>query len=299
MKIGVVLPQQEIGMDASAIREWAVALERLGVAEIEAFDHVLGGDPAHWADVPPRGFQRPPYTTADAFHEPLVLFAHLAAVTSTIGFATSVLVLPQRQTALVAKQAAEVDVLSGGRLRLGVGVGWNAVEYDVLGAEFAGRGQRVEEQIAVLRALWAKPVVDFEGRWHRVDRAGINPLPTRRSMPIWIGGVSEAAIGRVVRCGDGWAMGRAVTPENAASYLERLDVALAVAGRSRDGVGLSAWLTLRDRSPDAWAADLRVWADLGVERVGLVTRGAGNGPEPHLALVERFFEAVPGPLPVS
>jgi alkanesulfonate monooxygenase SsuD/methylene tetrahydromethanopterin reductase-like flavin-dependent oxidoreductase (luciferase family) len=138
-------------------------------------------------------------------------------------------------------------------------------------------------------------VVDFDGRWHHIDRAGINPLPTRRSIPIWIGGASDAAIGRVARCGDGWAMGRAVTPANAASYLERLDIALADAGRSRGDVGLSAWLYLRDRSPDAWAADLQVWADLGVEHVGLVTRGAGNGPEPHLALVERFLVAVPVP----
>jgi alkanesulfonate monooxygenase SsuD/methylene tetrahydromethanopterin reductase-like flavin-dependent oxidoreductase (luciferase family) len=147
----------------------------------------------------------------------------------------------------------------------------------------------------VLRRLWADPVVEFEGAWHHLDRAGINPRPTSRSIPIWIGGTSDAAIGRVARVGDGWAMGRVVHPGNAARFIARLEAALEVAGRPRADVGLSAWLPLYDRTPDEWAADLRAWAELGVDRVGLVTRGAGEGPDVHLALVERFLDAVPRP----
>lgn len=294
MQLGAVLPQQEIGFDPAELRRYAVELERLGIAELEAFDHVLGGDASHWDGGPPAGFAQVPYTADDPFHEPLILFSHLAAVTDTLGFATSVLVLPQRQTALVAKQAAEVDHLSGGRLRLGIGVGWNALEFEGLGEPFRGRGRRAEEQVDVLRRLFAEPVVDVAGRWHRIDRAGINPLPTRRAIPIWIGGTSDAALGRVARGGDGWVMGAGIRADNAATHLARLDRALAAAGRSRREVGVSAWMPVHGRSADGWRAELAAWRGLGVDRVGLVTRGAGIGPSPHLDIIRCVLDATDG-----
>lgn len=297
LRLSVVLPQQEIGFDAAALRDWARTLEEWGIDEIEAFDHVLGGAPEHWAAGPPPGFASVPYTTDHAFHEPLTLFAHLAATTTRIGFATSVLVLSQRQTVVVAKQCAEIDVLSSGRLRLGVGVGWNAVEHEALGYAFAGRGRRVEEQIAVLRALWAEPIVSFEGRWHRLDRVGINPLPTRRALPIWIGGMSDAAVRRVARCGDGWALNVDVRDPAAAAAPARLARAAEECGRPRDALGLSGWIKLPGRTPAEWREDAATWAELGVDQVGLITRGAGVGPEPHLALVERFLSEAAGSLP--
>ncbi|HEY9325316.1 MAG TPA: LLM class F420-dependent oxidoreductase, partial [Candidatus Limnocylindria bacterium] len=182
MRVGAVFPQLEIGTDPDAIAKYARTVEDLGYDHLVIFDHVLGADanrPGGWTGA---------YDHRSMFHEPFVLYGYLAAVTSRLRLATAVLVLGQRQTALVAKQAAEVDVLSRGRLTLGVGIGWNAVEYEALGESFTNRGRRIEEQIAVLRALWTQEVVDFKGRWHRIDRAGIDPLPVQRPIPIWMGG---------------------------------------------------------------------------------------------------------------
>src|SRR5213082_1675514 len=191
MQIGVTFPQNEIGADPTVIRDYAQAAEGMGYRHLVAFDHVLGADTTHrpgW-----RG-----YTHRQMFHEPFVLFGYLAALTH-LEFVPAVIILPQRQTALVAKQAAEVDVLSGGRLRLGIGVGWNPVEYEALGEKFETRGARVEEQIAVLRALWSGHAITYSGRWHHIQDAGINPLPPRRTIPIWIGGHSEPVLKRVAR----------------------------------------------------------------------------------------------------
>jgi probable F420-dependent oxidoreductase len=286
------MSQGEIGGDPAAVRDWARTLEGWGVDEIEAFDHVLGADPSHWSDGPPPGYDRIPYTTADPFHEPLLLFAHLAAVTTRLRFATSVLILPQRQTALVAKQCAELDLLSGGRFALGVGVGWNHVEYACLGEDFATRGQRADEQIGVLRALWSEPVVSYRGRWDAIDRAGLNPLPDARRIPIWIGGHSAAAIRRAGRLGDGWVLNQ--TPETVVRtrMLERLDEQLAAHGRTRADVEISGWVRLHGRDLEQWRDEAERWRALGVDRIGLVTRGEGPGPEPHLALVERYLERV-------
>jgi probable F420-dependent oxidoreductase len=291
---GVVLPQQEIGFDAGALREWARDLERLGCAEIEAFDHVLGAHPSRWPDGPPPGHDRVPYTHRDAFHEPLVLFSHLAAATARIGFATTVLILPQRQTALVAKQCAELAWLSEGRVRLGVGLGWNHVEYEALGVEFAARGRRLDEQIVMLRALFSEPLVEREGEWHRLDRVGINPLPAQ-PIPIWVGGVSEAAIRRAARLGDGWALNLPASDPRAAVALARLEEELAAAGRGREEFEVSGWIHLPGRSPAAWREDLERWRELGIDRFAVVTRGAGEGPPAHLRLVEDFLSeaAVP------
>src|SRR5579863_8560206 len=198
MQIGVVYPQNELGGDPTAVPRIGKAVEDLGFDYLLAYDHVLGAVHADRAR-PLTG----PYTERDPFHDPLVTFAYLAAITERIGFATGVLVLPQRQTALVARQAADVDLLSGGRLRLGVGVGWNHVEYEALGQDFGTRGARQEEQIKLLRRLFTEPVVDFSGRFDRVDRAALVPKPTR-SIPIWLGGGSEAAFDRAARLADGF-----------------------------------------------------------------------------------------------
>ena len=193
MRLGAVFPTSDIGSDPGAVRDFAQGVEALGLTRLVTYDHVLG---AEHADREPKLWG--PYTERDAFHEPFVLFGYLAACTRTIELEVGVLVLPQRQTALVAKQAAEVAVLSGGRLRLGIGTGWNWVEYDSLGTEFGTRGARMTEQVEVLRRLWAEPVVTFEGRFHRIERAGILPRPAQ-TIPIWFGGSAEAQLKRAAR----------------------------------------------------------------------------------------------------
>lgn len=198
MKIGVVYPQIELGGDPNAVRRIGKAVEDLGFDYLLAYDHVLG---AVHADRTPQ--LSIPFTEHDPFHDPFVMFAHLAGITERIGFATGILVLPQRQTALVARQAADVDLLSGGRLRLGVGVGWNPVEYEALGQDFRTRGARQEEQVGLLRRLFTEPVVDFAGRFDRVDRAALVPRPAR-PIPIWLGGSGDAAFERAARLADGF-----------------------------------------------------------------------------------------------
>jgi probable F420-dependent oxidoreductase len=197
MQFGVIFPQTEIGADPVAIRDYAQAIEGLGYSHIAAFEHVLGADTTH------RPGWRGPYTTRHMFHEPFVLFGYLAALTR-LELVPAVIILPQRQAVLVAKQAAEVDVLTGGKLRLGVGVGWNPVEYEALGMDFHRRGRIVEEQIEVMRLLWSREVVSFRGRYHTISEAGLNPLPVRRSIPVWLGGSVETLLRRAARIGDGW-----------------------------------------------------------------------------------------------
>jgi probable F420-dependent oxidoreductase len=204
MKIGVVFSQADSGTDPLGIRRFARAVEAAGFDHLMAYDHVLGASPARLGPGPFGSFPSAPYTSEHVFHEILVLFGHLAAATERLRFVTSVLLLPQRETALAAKQIATLDLLSGGRLDLAVGIGWNRAEYESLGFAFADRSRRLEEQIDVMRLLWTRPLVTFEGRYHRLDRVCINPLPPR-PIPIWIGsGASEAALRRVVRKADGW-----------------------------------------------------------------------------------------------
>src|SRR4029453_17668221 len=198
MNIGVVFPQVEIGQDPAVVRDYAQTVEGLGYTPLLVFDHLPGANPER-----PGGWKGP-YTYRHLFHEPFVLFGYLAAVTERVELVTGILILPQRQTALVAKQAAVVDVLSRGRLRLGIGIGWNFVEYEALGENFKNRGRRSEEQIEVLRALWTKELVTFTGRWHKITDAGINPLPVQRPIPIWLGGGAEQVLRRIARLGDGW-----------------------------------------------------------------------------------------------
>ena len=204
MKIGVVFPQTEIGADPAAVRDYVQAVEGMGYSHMLAYDHVIGADTSHHAN------WQGSYTSESMFHEPLVLFGYLAGVTTTLELVTAVLILGQRQTALVAKQAAQVGLLTGGRLRLGVGVGWNHVEYEALSQEFGNRGSRYAEQITLLREFWTKDVVGFEGKYHKVDYAGVNPQPVQRPIPIWMGAGARAhpvppdrVLRRVARLADG------------------------------------------------------------------------------------------------
>ncbi len=280
MRIGVTFPQIEFGNDPGAVRHYAQTVEGLGYRHFLAYDHVLSADVTNrpgWTG----------YTLDDPFHEVFVLLGFVAGVTTTLELVTGVLILPQRQTALVAKQAAEVDVLSGGRLRLGVGVGWNAVEYDGLGKPFGDRGVRSEEQIALLRALWTAPSITFEGRWERVVEAGVAPLPVQRPIPVWIGGYAEATLSRVGRLGDGWFPWRQ-PDETMRAAVARLRGYASEAGRDPDLIGLEPQLNVGRGSPDEWRGFLDGWRALGATHLCLTTMGNGFAtPADHLGALER------------
>lgn len=282
MEIGVVFPQTEYGDDPAALRDFAQTAEGLGFRHVLAYDHVLGANPER-----PGGW-RGPYTYEDPFHEPLTLFSFMAAVTEDLGFITGILILPQRQTALVAKQAATLDVLSGGRLRLGVGLGWNEVEYRALGQDFHTRGKRVEEQVALLRRLWTEPLVTFEGRWDSIPDAGVNPLPVQRPIPIWFGGYADAVLRRIARLGDGWIPGhrRAVDAE---TDLEKLRRYAEEAGRRPADIGLEPRLLFGESDPMVWGQQVAEWQSAGATHLSLNTMYAGfDTPQPHLEAMERF-----------
>jgi probable F420-dependent oxidoreductase len=286
VKIGVTFPQTEFGSDSIAVRDYAQTAEALGFTHILAYDHVLGANPDR-----PGGWSGA-YTHQSAFLEPFVLFSYMAAVTQKIGFITGILILPQRQTALVAKQAATLDVLSGGRFRLGVGLGWNTVEYTALNEDFGNRGRRVEEQIDLLRQLWTQPLVNFKGQWHTIPDAGINPLPVQRPIPIWFGGHADAVLHRVARMGDGWLPLRR-TPADAQPALEQLDRYLAEAGRTRADIGLEPRLQYGNGDPEAWRALVQGWQDVGATHLSLNTMGSGfTTPAAHLTALRAFAEAV-------
>lgn len=285
MQIGAIFPQTEIGSDPSVIRDFAQTAEGLGYSHILAYDHVLGAlperEPGLWG----------PYTHESAFHEPFVLFGYLAAITERVELVTGVIILPQRQTALVAKQAAEVDILSGGRLRLGIGTGWNYVEYDSLNEDFTNRGKRQEEQVEVLRQLWAEPIVDFDGNWHRIDRAGLKPLPGRR-IPIWFGGFSDPAFRRAARIGDGFVFGNG-SPD-ARNTVETIRGYLQEEGRDAGTFGFEAMMNYGD-GPENWAAEVERWRETGVDYVSMRTMNAGlESPRDHIEALERYWREVGG-----
>ncbi|MBV9282443.1 MAG: LLM class F420-dependent oxidoreductase, partial [Chloroflexi bacterium] len=261
MRIGVIFPQIEITADPGAVRAYAQAAEELGYTHLLTYDHVIGADTTN------RPNWRGPYTVHSLFHEPFVLYGYLAGLTSRIEFVTGILILPQRQTVLVAKQAAEVDVFSGGRFRLGVGIGWNDVEYQALNEDFSNRGKRSEEQIAVLRALFTRESVTFEGRWHHVDAAGIKPLPVQRPIPIWIGGGSEATLKRVAAMGDGWfpQMG----PDKAADMIRRLRDYAREAGRDPQSIGIEGRFHYANTTPDDWVRAVEDWQALGATHLSI------------------------------
>jgi len=283
MHIGVVFPQVEIGTDPGAIRDYAQAVEAMGYTHILTFDHVLGANP----DRP--GGWKGPYTYRHAFHEPFVLFGFLAAATRRVELVTGILILPQRQTALVAKQAAAVDVLSSGRLRLGVGVGWNAVEFEALGERFTNRGVRIEEQIEVLRTLWARDLVTIAGQWHRVTDAGLNPLPPRRTVPIWMGGESEPVVRRAARLADGWMPHFRPGPE-AQAIVDRLHGLVRAAGRDPAAFGIEGRMTLAQVPPEQREAELAAWRKMqGISHLCVHTVGLGlKTPGEHVQALEHF-----------
>jgi probable F420-dependent oxidoreductase len=285
MKIGVVFPQIEIGTDPAMIKDYAQSAEELGFLHILAYEHVIGANPAS------RPGWKPPYSHLDKFHEPFVLFSYLAGLTKKIELVTSIIILPQRQTVLVAKQAATLDVLSAGRLRLGIGTGWNPVEYEALGENFKNRGRRSEEQIEVLRKLWTQELVTFEGRWHKITDAGINPLPVLRPIPIWFGGTDDRALRRLAKLGDGWfpLMG---PDEKCRAAIDKIHSYARDAGRNPNDIGIEGRLSYGQGSTDAWLRDLQAWKDLGATHVSLNTMKAGlASPAAHIEAIRRFREA--------
>jgi probable F420-dependent oxidoreductase len=269
VRIGAVFPQTEIGADPGVIREYVTAVEEMNFDHLVIYDHVVGASVAHRSD------WRGSYDSEDMFHEPFVLFGYVAALTTRLELVTGVIILPQRQTVLVAKQAAEVDALSGGRMRLGVGVGWNEVEYEALGEDFHTRGRRLEEQIEVLRALWTQPVVTYTGTWHTITEAGLNPLPVQRPIPIWFGGAADVAMKRIARIGDGW-MPQMPPNERARTLVGQLRTDVLAAGRTESAVGIEARLGLgKIRDEAGWTQVARGWRELGATHLDLNTMGAG------------------------
>jgi probable F420-dependent oxidoreductase len=285
MKIGVVFPQTEIGTDPAVIRDYAQAVEAMGYTHLLAFDSVVGVNPDR-----PGGWDSQ-FTYRHAFHEPFVLFGFCAAVTRRIELVTGVIILPQRQTALVAKQAAEVDALSGGRLRLGVGVGWNTVEFEALGEDFGSRGRRIEEQVEVMRRLWTSELVTYEGRWHRVPDAGLNPLPVQRPIPIWMGGDSEVVLRRAARLADGWITLPSFRPGAAAQQtVDRLHGLIREAGRDPATFGIEARMALAQTPVETRAKDIAAWRAMrGITHFCVNTMGLGlASPAEHVKTLERF-----------
>ncbi len=283
MDIGVAYPQIELGGDPAAIRQFGSAVEGLGFDHLLAYDHVLG---AVHADRIPQLIG--PYTEHDPFHDPFVLFAYLAGITERIRFATGILVLPQRQTALVARQAADVDLLSGGRLRIGVGVGWNHVEYQALGQDFHSRGARQEEQIALLRLLFTEPIVDFSGRFDRIDRASLVPKPAR-SIPIWLGGAGERAFERAARLADGFIFFGGGVNKTISSWT-RLRERVARLGRSVEDFG-GDYVTLSGGDTGELTREVDAWRDAGGTHVSIVTMGLGlDTVEAHISYLASLSE---------
>jgi len=285
MEIGCVLPQTEIGNDPAAIRDFAQAAEESGFTHLLAYDHVLGADPDR-----PGGWQGP-YDKDTPFHEPFVTFGFLAGVTTRIGLMSAVLILPQRQTALVAKQAAEVAVLSQGRLRLGIGTGWNEIEYEALAENFKNRGRRQEEQVELMRALWTQDSLTFEGRYHTVTAASINPRPAA-PVPIWFGGAADVVLERAARLGDGWVpLG---TPgERSRVAIETLHRHLETLGRDKASFGIQAQAQIRGGDPDRWRSHAAAWRELGATHLAIATMNAGlEKPQDHIDAIRKYREAV-------
>lgn len=279
MRIGVVFPQTELGGDPAVVRAYGQRVEELGFTHILAYDHVVGADPkVHqgWQGV---------YNIDSTFHEPFVLFGYLAAITS-LELVTGVIILPQRQSVLVAKQAAEVDLLTGGRFRLGIGLGWNAVEYEALGEKFTNRGKRSEEQVDVMRKLWTEQSVTFNGRYHTVTGAGLAPMPTQRPIPVWFGAASDRAYERAGRLGDGWfpMIGPGPELDDANAQVKR---AAAAVGRDADSLGMEGrvnWTGDRDKA----AADIAAWKAAGATHVSVNTMKAGiANVDDHLTVLEQ------------
>jgi probable F420-dependent oxidoreductase len=294
MKLGVTLPLSDIGGDPATVRLFAQAAEAAGYDYLGAPDHVLGVNVASRPDWGARN------TSADLFHDPFVLFGFLSSCTTRIGFSTEVLILAQRQTVLVAKQAASLDVLSGGRFRLGIGIGWNEVEFVGLNEDFHNRGRRSVEQVRVMQALWAERHVKFEGKWHHIDDAGINPLPTSRRIPIWYGGHHDLTLKRIAKWGDGWMM--LAHPAGAAAEAEfaKLRAYAEQAGRDPASIGIEIWVTDAAGDEATWREEFKYWKGAGVTDITLNSayqrnhhqRIASRSLQAHLSALSRYRDAV-------
>lgn len=286
MRVGVTFPQTELGGDPGAVRAYAERVEELGYSHILVYDHVVGADTAvhtGW---------KGPYDVHTTFHEPFVMYGYLAAVTRSLELVTGVIILPQRQTALVAKQAAEVDLLSGGRFRLGIGVGWNAVEYEALGEDFGNRGKRSAEQIELLRRLWTEQSVTFDGEFHTVTGAGLAPLPVQRPIPVWVGAASPPGYKRAGRLADGWfpMMGPGPALDEALAVVEG---AAVEAGRDPATIGMQGRVDWRGDG-DATAEGLAAWAKAGASHVSVNTMGGGlKTVDDHLTALAQVAESLP------
>jgi len=286
MQAGVVFPQTEIGADVGGVRAYAQAAQDMGYEHLLAYDHVLGADPAGYP-----GWSGP-YTHKSMFHEPFALFGFVAGVAPKLELVTGVIILPQRQTALVAKQAVEIDVLTGGRFRLGVGIGWNWVEYEGLGKDFKNRARRFEEQIELIRRLTTEPVITFEGRYETIRAAGLNPLPIQRPLPIWIGGSAEPALKRAAAIGDGFFPQRPLEGGWPAT-IAKMRAWREAAGKSWDGFGVEARLNAGTGTPDEWRQTVEQWRGLGATHISVNTMGGGlKGPDAHVARLREALEVL-------
>ena len=285
MQLNAIFPTRDIGTDPAKIRDWAQAAEDLGYAYIEVPDHVFGAAAREgWTPV---------YNERDPFHETFVMLGFLAAVTRRIRLSSGILISPQRQTGLIAKQAAEVDLLSGGRLRLGIGVGWNHVEYEALGADWKTRGARQAEQIEVLRQLWSGEVVNYEGRFHHLKGVNIVPPPVQRPIPIWLGGSSDAAVKRAARLADGW-MPILAPDAQAEQKLAMLRAEISSHGRDPSKFGIEGWLRMHDADPQQWAAAADGWRRLGADLVMLYPIYRMPKFEDQIETLRRFKEVAGG-----
>jgi len=286
MQIGAVLPHHEIGADPGALRAYIQGVEELGMTHLLAYDHVLGAERKR-----PGGFEGP-YDKDVGFHEPLTFFAFAAGLTQNLEFASTVLILPQRQAVLVAKQAAEVAIVSGNRLRLGIGTGWNKVEYEALNEDFGNRGRRQVEQIEVMRALWTEQLVNYHGTYHTVDAAGINPRPTQ-PVPIWLGGTAPLVLERCALLGDGWMpLGG---PDKSRELIDYMRGVREKAGRSMDGFGIQAQAQFAGGTPERWQSHAAKWREAGATHLAVATHNAGETDvDGHLDRICQYRDAVAG-----
>ncbi len=285
MQLGAVLPHNEIGNDPGAIKAYLQGVEDLGMTHLLIYDHVMGADSNR------AGGFKGPYDKDVAFHEPFTFFAFAAAVTTSIELVTTVLILPQRQTVLVAKQAAEVALLSNNRLRLGVGTGWNKIEYQALNENFTNRGKRQSEQVELMRKLWSEDAFSFEGSYHTIDQASINPRPTAL-VPIWFGGSAPALLQRCAQLGDGW-MPLGGANDKSQALLEEIRGHRVAAGRTMDGFGVQAQAQFAGGSPERWRAHADKWREIGATHMAVATHMAGpTNVEGHLARIVQYRDAI-------
>ncbi len=267
MKLGVTIPNIELGPEPQPIKDLVQAAEALGYDYLMSYDHVIGADLSVRPDWKPFNGNPPVYTIDDSFHEPLILYGYIAAVTNKIGLATGVVIAPQRQTVLLAKQVAEIDILSGGRMRLGIGIGWNDLEYAALNQDFKTRGARSEEQIILMRKLWTEKVVTFHGKWHTIDALGINPRPVQNTVPIWMGGEADPVLQRIARVGDGWYAPSYLNEAQLAEKITKLRQYAEDAGRDPSSIGIEGIIRMYGRSPEQSAESLEMWQRLGATHV--------------------------------